>query len=227
MTFMLNKPRSFISQTSTKLRRGQRLAVQLLEPRNMDPKCRYRGKAPRFLNKLACAGRLDADSSGLLLFTQDGNVARNIIGADSEVEKEYLVRLADSVSAPEAREGIARQLRHGMVLDGVVLKEAEVDWVHHDTLRFVLHEGRCVRRTCNSLLTLSCKVLQGAVFITCVTTDFLHCMCWFTRNRQIRRMCASLDLDIVRLHRTRIGEYELEFTCLVPATLTWTALDTA
>lgn len=141
---MLNKPKSFISHTSDTVRRNQRLAIQLLTPTNMDPKCRYRGKTPRFLNKLACAGRLDADSSGLLLFTQDGTLARSIIGTDSGVEKEYVVRIGHRVRQQSERDYIAQRLRHGMELDGVLLKEAEIDWLHDDTLRFVLHEGRCV-----------------------------------------------------------------------------------
>eukprot|EP00750_Incisomonas_marina_P011806 INCI16421.1.p1 GENE.INCI16421.1~~INCI16421.1.p1 ORF type:complete len:279 (+),score=47.30 INCI16421.1:243-1079(+) len=174
MTFMLHKPRSFISQTSDKLRPSQRLAVQLLEMHNQDRTARhqYRGKTPpRYMKKLACAGRLDADSSGLLLFTQDGRLANQVIGANSPVHKEYIVQLSDSISRQEQRTGIARRLRHGIELDGVLLKEADVEWLHHDTLRFVLQEGR---------------------------------------YRQIRRMCASLDLDVARLHRTRIGNLHLE-----------------
>lgn len=85
LTFALNKPRSFISHTLDKIRNNQRLAVQLLVPKNRERRCQYQGPVPRFLVKLACAGRLDADSSGLLLFTQDGSLAKKIIGKSSQV----------------------------------------------------------------------------------------------------------------------------------------------
>ena len=54
---------------------------------------------PMHLRGLAPAGRLDIDSSGLLVFTQDGRIARQLIGEDSEVEKEYLVRVEGRLPA--------------------------------------------------------------------------------------------------------------------------------
>ncbi len=68
-SFMLHKPRTFVSHTDNP-RHNTRLAVQLLMPDNKHHRCDYDGPTPRFLDKLACAGRLDAESSGLLIFTQ-------------------------------------------------------------------------------------------------------------------------------------------------------------
>ena len=56
VSFMLHKPRGFISQSSEALRRNQRLAIQLLTPRNRDRACDYKGRNPRSLRKLAVAG---------------------------------------------------------------------------------------------------------------------------------------------------------------------------
>jgi 23S rRNA pseudouridine2604 synthase len=100
---------------------------------------------PGHLRGLAPAGRLDIDSTGLLVFTQDGRVAKRLIGADSEVEKEYLVRVEGTL-ADEAMS----LLRHGMELDGVKLKPAKVSWANENQLRFVLREGRKrqIRRMC-------------------------------------------------------------------------------
>ena len=97
------------------------------------------------LRGLAPAGRLDIDSTGLLVFTQDGRIARQLIGEDSEVEKEYLVRVEGRLPA----KGLAL-LNHGLSLDGEVLKPASVVWQNKDQLRFILREGkkRQIRRMC-------------------------------------------------------------------------------
>ncbi|MFT4171472.1 MAG: pseudouridine synthase [Rhodocyclaceae bacterium] len=94
---------------------------------------------------LAPAGRLDIDSTGLLVLTQDGRIAKKLIGEYSEVEKEYLVRVEGHLSD----EGL-RLLNHGLSLDGVQLRPAKVSWSNEDQLRFVLREGRKrqIRRMC-------------------------------------------------------------------------------
>jgi 23S rRNA pseudouridine2604 synthase len=103
---------------------------------------------------LAPAGRLDIDSTGLLVLTQDGRVARRLIGEDSEIEKEYLVRVtygeaATNVQAALPAAQLAR-LRLGLSLDGQPLKPAKVEWQNPEQLRFVLTEGkkRQIRRMC-------------------------------------------------------------------------------
>ena len=112
--------------------------------------------APGHGRNLAPAGRLDIDSTGLLVLTQDGRIARHLIGEDSDVEKEYLVRVAleqgDAGQHPQHQldpKAIAL-LNHGLELDGVQLKPAKVSWANEDQLRFVLREGRKrqIRRMC-------------------------------------------------------------------------------
>jgi 23S rRNA pseudouridine2604 synthase len=90
---------------------------------------------------LAPAGRLDIDSTGLLVLTQDGRVARQLIGEDSPVEKEYLVRVRYPGPGPLPPAQLAR-LQLGMELDGRTLRPAKVSWANEDQLRFVLREGR-------------------------------------------------------------------------------------
>jgi 23S rRNA pseudouridine2604 synthase len=98
---------------------------------------------------LAPAGRLDIDSTGMLVLTQDGRIAKHLIGEDSDVEKEYLVRVefTREGSFPEASLAL---LQHGLELDGKQLKPAKVSWANEDQLRFVLREGRKrqIRRMC-------------------------------------------------------------------------------
>jgi 23S rRNA pseudouridine2604 synthase len=101
------------------------------------------------LRHLAPAGRLDIDSTGLLVLTQDGRIAKRLIGDETRVEKEYLVRVAWAGEEPFPEQSLKR-LRHGLELDGVQLREAKVSWQNEDQLRFVLREGRKrqIRRMC-------------------------------------------------------------------------------
>ena len=94
---------------------------------------------------IAVAGRLDIDSTGLLVLTQDGRVARHLIGETSDVEKEYLVR----VSGKLTEHGLSL-LNLGLSLDGKALKPAVVRWQNDDQLQFILKEGkkRQIRRMC-------------------------------------------------------------------------------
>ncbi|MCG1018387.1 pseudouridine synthase [Mycetohabitans sp. B4] len=107
------------------------------------------------LRSLAPAGRLDIDSTGLLVLTQDGRIAKQLIGEQSEVEKEYLVRVRYGTHTQQVDRYFPTdklaQLREGLSLDGVRLKPAQVDWQNGEQLRFVLHEGRKrqIRRMCD------------------------------------------------------------------------------
>ena len=98
---------------------------------------------------LAPAGRLDIDSTGLLVLTQDGRIAKQLIGEDSAVEKEYLVRVKTAQDLPLPPDKM-RLLHQGLQLDGRWLKPARVSWANEDQLRFVLREGRKrqIRRMC-------------------------------------------------------------------------------
>jgi 23S rRNA pseudouridine2604 synthase len=104
------------------------------------------------LKSLVPAGRLDIDSVGLLVLTQDGRVAKQLIGEDSAIEKEYLVRVATKTGEPLPDASLAL-LRHGLELDGEALRPAQVEWVNDDQLRFVLTQGkkRQIRRMCEAV----------------------------------------------------------------------------
>ena len=143
VTIILNKPVGYVSGQPED---GHQPAMVLIKPENRWAEDPSRTKfLPGHLRGLAPAGRLDIDSTGLIVFTQDGRVAKRLIGADSEVEKEYLVRVEGTLS----EEGLEK-LRHGLELDGVKLKPAKVSWSNEDQLRFVLREGRKrqIRRMC-------------------------------------------------------------------------------
>ncbi len=120
---------------------------------------------PTAKTSLPPLGRLDQDSRGLLLLSEDGVLTKAVIGPDSKLDKEYLVRVAGPVT-----ERKLALLRHGLALDGRQLKPAKVTAVEPQRLRFVLTEGR---------------------------------------NRQIRRMCELVDLEVTDLYRIRIGPLKL------------------
>ena len=148
VTIILNKPVGYVSGQAED---GYQPAITLIHPDNQwpedpelhqtTPKEFQRG----FLHGLAPAGRLDIDSTGLLVFTQDGRIAKHLIGENSTVEKEYLVRVEGDLSDDDFE-----LLNFGLSLDGVQLKPAKVSWQNEDQLRFVLREGRKrqIRRMC-------------------------------------------------------------------------------
>lgn len=157
-TFVLNKPPGVVSAQPEP---GQIPAARLLTPnRRIGP-----GQAPGKSARLAPLGRLDLPSRGLLLLSEDGVLAKAVIGPASQLDKEYLV--ATDRAAPERALAL---LRHGLELDGRALKPAIVERLGDGRLRFVLREGR---------------------------------------NRQIRRMCALVGLEVTDLARVRIGPLRL------------------
>jgi len=147
VTVLLHKPMGLVSGQAED---GYEPAASLFVPGN-----RWReDHAPIDFHRgqwqgLAPAGRLDIDSTGLLVLTQDGRIAKLLIGDEHRVEKEYLVRVRHVRPGPLPAAAL-EQLRHGLVLDGVALKPARVSWANEDQLRFVLREGRKrqIRRMC-------------------------------------------------------------------------------
>ena len=140
-TILLHKPMGIVSGQAED---GYQPAVSLVSASRQ-----AKNDSPSFhagiLKGLAPAGRLDIDSTGLLVLTQDGRVARTLIGEDSDVEKEYLVRVDGQLDAAGLE-----LLGHGLELDGRRLRPAKVAWANRDQLRFVLKEGRKrqIRRMC-------------------------------------------------------------------------------
>ncbi len=143
VTILLNKPVGYVSGQAEQ---GYKPAVSLISAAS-----RHAGDSaplkfnPVHLKGLAPAGRLDIDSTGLLVLTQDGRIARHLIGEDSRIEKEYLVRVEGGLD----EKGL-KLLNQGLSLDGQALKPAKVSWQNEDQLRFVLREGkkRQIRRMC-------------------------------------------------------------------------------
>jgi 23S rRNA pseudouridine2604 synthase len=155
VTILLHKPMGYVSGQAED---GHTPAVTLIGPNShwAEDRSRTRFQSSQ-LRGLAPAGRLDIDSVGLLVLTQDGRVARQLIGEDADLEKEYLVRVQYEDRVTDVRSvypaaQLAR-LRHGLSLDGKPLKPAVVEWENAEQLRFVLREGkkRQIRRMCEQV----------------------------------------------------------------------------
>jgi 23S rRNA pseudouridine2604 synthase len=141
MTVLIHKPVGYVSAQPE---HGQIPAVRLITPANLWGE----GSAltPGFDSRLAPAGRLDMDSRGLLILSEDGVVAKAVIGPTSRLDKEYVVRVTGEVT-PQKLD----LLRHGLELDGRQLKPAEVTQLGSHEFRMILHEGRNrqIRRMCD------------------------------------------------------------------------------
>jgi 23S rRNA pseudouridine2604 synthase len=154
LTVLLHKPVGYVSGQAED---GYEPASVLVVPESQwtPPAARSRmeGRLGRKdLLGLAPAGRLDIDSTGLLVLTQDGRIAKQLIGEDSDVEKEYLVRV-NYTKGGKLPESELRLLQYGLSLDGKKLKPARVTWQNDDQLRFILKEGkkRQIRRMCEAV----------------------------------------------------------------------------
>lgn len=150
MTIVINKPVGFVSAQAED---DYKPAIRLVQAQNFyghkqPPRITYKGFAP--------AGRLDIDSTGLLILTQDGKLAKKIIAPDSNIEKEYIVEVKGEITEEKIK-----KLCYGLSLDGRKLKKAKVKWVKGSRLNFILKEGRKrqIRRMCE-LVGLEVKSLK-------------------------------------------------------------------
>lgn len=149
---MLHKPRGYVTTMSDEL--GRRCVKELVED------------APERVYPI---GRLDKDSEGLLLLTNDGEFANLIMHPSHHVSKTYRVTVRPSVT-----DEILTQLSSGVEIDGKMTAPAVIHVLDKQPGRVVLqitiHEGR---------------------------------------NRQIRKMCEAVGLEVARLKRTTIGPLKL------------------
>ena len=159
VTIVMHKPMGYVSGQPEP---NKLPAVRLVTDNNRVGE----GVTPADEVSLPPIGRLDEDSRGLLLLSSDGVVAKAVIGPQSDLDKEYLVRVTGDITEKKLK-----ILRHGLMLDGRQLKPAYVSRMESFRLRFILREGR---------------------------------------NRQIRRMCEMVDLEVVDLIRVRIGPLKLD-----------------
>ena len=153
VTIIINKPIGYVSGQAEDGYEPARVLVNADSRWSQDKSPRR--FHPKQLVSLVPAGRLDIDSTGLLILTQDGRVAKTIIDAQSTVDKEYIVRVAnlDGSVPPKLTPDRIALLRHGLSLDGKELLPAGIDVMNESELRFTLQEGkkRQIRRMCEAV----------------------------------------------------------------------------
>ncbi len=150
VTILINKPMGFVSGQAED---GHKPAVTLVNGEShWSADTAEERFHPRQLKSLVPAGRLDIDSVGLLVLTQDGRVAKQLIGQETDIEKEYLVRVRHTLPGKLPDDKL-KLLKHGLKLDGKPLLPAKVSWQNEDQLRIVLREGkkRQIRRMCEAV----------------------------------------------------------------------------
>lgn len=146
VTIMINKPIGYVSGQAED---DYIPAVRLITQESHSETDQTGGKfKPAIFKGLAPAGRLDIDSQGVLVLTQDGRIAKQLIGENTELEKEYLVRIDVDVTQAQIE-----QLTFGLELDGKPLKRAKVKQLNDDQLQIILREGkkRQIRRMCEAV----------------------------------------------------------------------------
>lgn len=145
---MLNKPRGFITTMSDE--RGRKCVAQLISDVG---------------ERVYPIGRLDKDSEGMIVFTNDGDFANKVMHPRNSVYKFYRVTVRPSIDEEQII-----KLETGVELDGKKTAPAQVHVLHQEqgrvVLEMILHEGK---------------------------------------NREIRRMCEAVGLEVARLKRTQIG----------------------
>lgn len=149
---MLNKPRGYVTTMSDELDR--KCVTELLT--GLD-------------ERVYPVGRLDRNSEGMLLFTNDGNFANDIMHPSRHISKTYRVTVRPSITEDQLV-----QLTAGVEIDGRKTLPANVEVLDEQ-------EGRVVLRI---------MIREG-------------------RNRQIRKMCEAVGLEVARLRRTAIGPVKL------------------
>ena len=203
LNILLHKPYSFISQsTERNSSRRRRFAKDLLSFRNQDRKCPLYRKIkhqPYKMRKLACAGRLDADSSGLLIFTQNGTLAKSIISS-REKEKEYIVTVTPKSFEMQDDLYIDHRIELLMNmsdLDGKPIMPIQVNRIDPSRWR---PEPR---------LDLWPKSHKNYNEEESHRYDQLRMILREGKYHQIRRMCDKVGLNVLSLVRIRIGNLEL------------------
>jgi len=146
VTIMINKPVGYVSgQAEDDYVPAVRLITQDNHSNIDQTGIRLKGN---HFDGLAPAGRLDIDSQGVLVLTQDGRIAKQLIGENSDLEKEYLVRVDGDISEEQIQ-----KLTFGLELDGKPLKRAKITQLNPEQLQFILREGkkRQIRRMCEAV----------------------------------------------------------------------------
>lgn len=145
---MLNKPRGYATTNSDE--NGRKIIYDIVKSKH----------------RLFAVGRLDIATEGLILLTNDGEFANNLMHPSKKVEKVYVAKVKGDITDEKIEKLIS-----GVEIDGYMTKEAKVRKISGDELEITIMEGK---------------------------------------NRQVRKMCEAVQLDVSKLRRIKLGELELK-----------------
>jgi 23S rRNA pseudouridine2604 synthase len=208
VTILLNKPIGIVSGQAED---GHEPAIKLIQPQNRwaDDNARFFFHGSQ-LKSLVPAGRLDIDSTGLLVLTQDGRVARQLIGEDSGMEKEYLVRVvytgvANPAAANSAAATYGARVAARPAPPTQLSRIDDDDPVSTDVQSvFPAEKLQLLRHG----LRLDDQALKPAK-VEWQNPEQLRFVLVEGKKRQIRRMCELVGLKVVGLKRVRVGKVML------------------
>jgi 23S rRNA pseudouridine2604 synthase len=201
VTILLHKPMGYVSGQAED---GHQPAITLIQARNHWQGDLSRTRfSPAQLRGLAPAGRLDIDSTGLLVLTQDGRVARQLIGEDSEMEKEYLVRVAYTGHENTAAASAASATYGGKATQLSAIRDND----RVSTNVQAAFPAAQLERLRHGL-SLDGKPLKPAK-VEWQNPEQLRFVLTEGKKRQIRRMCEQVGLKVVGLKRIRMGRVTL------------------
>ena len=211
VTVLINKPLGLVSGQAED---GHEPAITLVQPQNRwaDDNARFFFH-PSQLKSLVPAGRLDIDSTGLLILTQDGRVARQLIGEDSGVEKEYLVRViytgvlnAAAATSAAATYAAAPASRTQKPASPTQLSRIDDDDPVSTDVQSVFPADKL--KLLRHGLSLDGQALKQAK-VEWQNPEQLRFVLTEGKKRQIRRMCEQVGLKVVGLKRVRVGNVML------------------
>lgn len=160
---LLNKPTGYI--TSVKDEKGRKTVLDLVKVNE----------------RIYPIGRLDYDSSGLIILTNDGDIYNNIIHPRVTLKKKYIAECCGVFS-----EGELKKFKSGIDIGGYITAEADIE---------VISKEKYFNKKTNSSnfkSTVEISIHEG-------------------KNRQIRRMCSALNHEIISLKRVAIGKINLGY----------------
>jgi 23S rRNA pseudouridine2604 synthase len=199
VTILLNKPLGVVSAQAQD-RHVDAASIVTASTRWKHDPSRLEHRASH-VQGLAPAGRLDLDSTGLLVLTQDGRIARRLIGDDGSIDKEYIVDV-DWRDASAWSDAALARLRHGLELDGVALAPAFVERLESPSAP----PGRPTALAA----PLGGSEPKGRGGLVIDGPGTLRFVLREGRKRQIRRMCEAVGLRVTALARVRIGRVLLD-----------------
>ncbi|MDR1674003.1 MAG: rRNA pseudouridine synthase [Oscillospiraceae bacterium] len=168
---MLNKPRGYVTTAADEFNR--KCVMDLINPQKNTGRQFGHGEDKNINVRVFPVGRLDKVSEGLLLLTNDGNFANNIMHPSKEVTKTYRVTVR-----PDITDDQLVSLSEGVVIDGKKTLPATVNVLTKE------------KTDSGSRIVMLITIREG-------------------RNRQVRKMCEAVGLEVARLRRISIGPLKL------------------